>query len=143
MHIKRSGVAALLSACLLLPDAAFGQNHSPRTMAAIAVQYSPADQRAKEQVLYLPLSDGHHLRVLLATPPQPRGLIIMFPGGAGDIGLQRDGHIVHAENFVVRTRDLWNRHGYAVLIPDTPEDTNSGVCAAHPSTRTWPTASSP
>lgn len=47
-----------------------------------------------------------------------------FPAGAGDIGLQRDGHIAHAENFVIRTRDLWNRHGYAVLIPDTPEGAN-------------------
>mgnify|MGYP004710425967 CR=1 FL=1 len=117
-------MAALLSACLLLSGTAFGQNHSQRTMPAIAAQYPPADQRAKKQVLYLPLSDGPHLRVLLATPPQPRGLIVTFPGGAGDIGVQRDGHIAHAENFVVRTRDLWNRHGYAVLIPDTPEGAN-------------------
>lgn len=42
----------------------------------------------------------------------------MLPGGAGDVGLERDGDIRHGDNFVVRTRALWNRKGYAVLVPD-------------------------
>ncbi|GCD54326.1 alpha/beta hydrolase [Acetobacter pasteurianus] len=43
----------------------------------------------------------------------------MFPGGSGDIGLGKNGVIRHDHNFVVRTRRLWNRQGYAVIIPDT------------------------
>ena len=42
----------------------------------------------------------------------------MLPGGAGDVGLERDGDVRHGDNFVVRTRALWNRKGYAVLVPD-------------------------
>ncbi|PLZ04112.1 alpha/beta hydrolase [Burkholderia sp. WAC0059] len=42
----------------------------------------------------------------------------MFPGGAGDIGIGRDGDIRHGENFVVRTRELWARRGYGVVIVD-------------------------
>ncbi|QHC37268.1 alpha/beta hydrolase [Komagataeibacter xylinus] len=45
----------------------------------------------------------------------------MLPGGAGDLGLEADGRIRHGDNFVVRTRGLWNQRGYAVLIPDTHE----------------------
>ncbi|PYD80506.1 alpha/beta hydrolase [Komagataeibacter sucrofermentans] len=43
----------------------------------------------------------------------------MLPGGAGDVGVEPDGSIRHGNNFVVRTRGLWNLRGYAVLIPDT------------------------
>lgn len=48
----------------------------------------------------------------------------MLPGGAGDVGLARNGDIGHGDNFVVRTRALWNKQGYAVLIPDTIDDAN-------------------
>jgi pimeloyl-ACP methyl ester carboxylesterase len=41
-----------------------------------------------------------------------------LPGGAGDVGIQRNGHLRHDDNFVVRTRDLWMNRGFAVLIPD-------------------------
>ncbi|GCD75127.1 hypothetical protein NBRC3299_1419 [Acetobacter pasteurianus NBRC 3299] len=48
----------------------------------------------------------------------------MFPGGSGNIGLGKNGAIQHDHNFVVRTRRLWNRHGYAVVIPDTINHVN-------------------
>ena len=48
----------------------------------------------------------------------------MLPGGAGDIGLEKDGNLEHGHNFVVRTRGLWNRQGYAVFIPDTINHAN-------------------
>jgi pimeloyl-ACP methyl ester carboxylesterase len=80
------------------------------------------------QVVDLPLADGEHQRVLIAAPPHPRGMIVMFPGGAGDIGIGRDGTPRHGDNFVVRTRALWNARGYTVLIPDTVDgDTLRGV----------------
>lgn len=48
----------------------------------------------------------------------------MLPGGAGDVGLETNGDIRHGDNFVVRTRALWNAQGYAVLIPDTINHAN-------------------
>lgn len=48
----------------------------------------------------------------------------MLPGGAGDVGLERDGDVRHDDNFVVRTRALWVQQGYAVVIPDTIDGAN-------------------
>ncbi|WP_206542379.1 alpha/beta hydrolase [Sphingomonas sanguinis] len=70
------------------------------------------------QVLDLPRPNGAVQRVLLSVPANARGMIVMLPGGAGDVGIGRDGAIAHGDNFVVRTRALWNARGYGVLIPD-------------------------
>jgi len=43
---------------------------------------------------------------------------VMFPGGAGTVGIESDGHIRHDDNFVIRTRDLWRAKGYGVMIVD-------------------------
>ncbi|QRN55893.1 alpha/beta hydrolase [Dyella caseinilytica] len=48
----------------------------------------------------------------------------MLPGGAGDVGIQRNGELRHDDNFVVRTRDLWIRRGFAVVIPDAIDGDN-------------------
>jgi pimeloyl-ACP methyl ester carboxylesterase len=45
----------------------------------------------------------------------------MLPGGAGEIGIGADGDLEHDKNFVVRSRDMWLAHGYAVIIPDALE----------------------
>ena len=66
----------------------------------------------------LPLASGERQRVLVVSPPRPSGALVMLPGGAGDVGIEPDGHLRHGRNFVVRTRDLWAARGYAVLIPD-------------------------
>jgi pimeloyl-ACP methyl ester carboxylesterase len=63
-------------------------------------------------------------RVLYARPQAPRGTVVMLPGGAGDIGVDEDGDAAHGKNFVVRTRDLWLAHGYAVMIPDAEDGQN-------------------
>ncbi|WP_249123499.1 MULTISPECIES: alpha/beta hydrolase [unclassified Bradyrhizobium] len=77
-----------------------------------------------ERTAEVPLTDGRRQRVLYAAAPQPRAILIMFPGGAGDIGLDESGTIRHGDNFVVRTRALWVKHGYAVVIPDTIDGAN-------------------
>ena len=48
----------------------------------------------------------------------------MLPGGAGDVGVERDGDVLHGDNFLVRTRSLWAAKGYAVVIPDTIDNAN-------------------
>ena len=77
------------------------------------------DPDIDERVMTIPLRAVGSVRAIFSSPERPRATIIMFPGGTGDIGLGQDGRIRHADNFVVRTREVWNRHGYAVLIPDT------------------------
>lgn len=77
-----------------------------------------------ERVFDLPLRNGDHQRVLYAAPANPKAVIVMLPGGAGDVGIERNGDLRHDENFVVRTRSLWVSRGYAVLIPDSVNGDN-------------------
>lgn len=70
------------------------------------------------EVVNLPLASGDHQRLLYLSPSQPRGTLIMLPGGAGELGIQRDGDLRHDKNFLVRSRPLWLARNYAVVIPD-------------------------
>lgn len=102
--------------------------HLPRFMTillgcAIASGAS-AQSMPTDQVIDLPLSSGVTQRLLWTAPRNPRGTIVMLPGGAGDVGIERDGDLKRGHNFVVRTRAAWNARGYAVLIPDTIADQN-------------------
>jgi len=112
-------MVAVLLCLAALPSMAFAQDHNGQATPAIA-----ADHGRNGRVFHLSLNGGDRLSVLFAAPTSPRGTIVMLPGGAGDIGLEHDGRIRHGDNFVVRTRELWNRRGYAVLIPDTPDHAN-------------------
>ena len=67
----------------------------------------------------LPLAGGDYQRVLVyGVKTATRGVIVMFPGGSGEIDIERDGSIAHGDNFVVRTRESWARRGYGVVIVD-------------------------
>jgi hypothetical protein len=78
-----------------------------------------------ERVLdLLPPVRGGQQRVLYTSPARPKAIIVMLPGGAGDVGLRSDGDVRHGDNFVVRTRAQWIQRGYAVLIPDTVDRSN-------------------
>lgn len=71
----------------------------------------------------LPLENGAFQRVLYAAPPQKaRGVIVMFAGGADDLGIQTNGEIEHSDNFVVRSRALWIAKGYGVVLVDAIGD---------------------
>ncbi len=72
-----------------------------------------------EQVVDMPLGAGLTQRVLSDAPARPRATLVMLPGGSGDVGVRRDGDLLHGDNFIVRTRADWVARGYAVLIPDT------------------------
>lgn len=84
------------------------------------VLFFPGLAEAAAQVAVLDAGGGSQ-RALYLSPPKPRGTLVMLPGGAGDIGIGRDGQLRHGDNFVVRTRDLWLARGYAVVIPDAPD----------------------
>jgi hypothetical protein len=82
-----------------------------------------SESGAPDTVFDLPLAGGQQ-RALYLRPPSPRGTIVMLPGGAGDVEIGEDGNFAHGKNFVVRTRDLWRAHGYAVVIPDAVDGQN-------------------
>jgi pimeloyl-ACP methyl ester carboxylesterase len=53
-----------------------------------------------------------------------RSVAILFPGGAGNIGL-KPGVELRNSNFLVRTRDLFVNGGVAVAVIDGPSDASS------------------
>jgi hypothetical protein len=83
-----------------------------------------AAARTDERVIDIPSPFGADQRVLFVAPSKPRAVIVMLPGGSGDIGLSNGGEIRHDDNFVVRTRTQWVAKGYAVVIPDTIDGLN-------------------
>ncbi|MDQ0390231.1 alpha/beta hydrolase [Labrys monachus] len=94
-------------------------------IAMLSLAVLPGMARAQAtRIVDMPLAGGGHQRALFAAPAHPRATIVMLPGGAGDIGIAADGALRRGHNFVVRTRGLWNRRGYAVLIPDTIDRQN-------------------
>jgi hypothetical protein len=64
-------------------------------------------QAPSERIIDLPMRGGVYQRVLLASPARPKAVIVMLPGGSGDVGLTLYGGAHHGDNFVVRTRELW------------------------------------
>lgn len=111
---SRPAVALLVIAVVLLPAAALSKPSTVDHRRGRTVQSDAA-----ERLFDVPLGGDASQRILLVMPPHAFGTIIMLPGGAGDIGLERDGDIRHDDNFVVRTRASWAARGFAVLIPDT------------------------
>lgn len=62
-------------------------------------------------------------RVLFIRPDgPPKASVVLFAGGKGKIGLQADGAIKNAGNFLVKTRELFASHGLLVAVYDAPSD---------------------
>ena len=108
----RSTLLAIGAAALTLAGPSLAQPTPTRTLVQ------------GEQVVDLPLGAGLMQRVLRDVPARPRATLVMLPGGSGDVGVRRDGDVLHGDNFVVRTRSDWVARGYAVLIPDTVDRSN-------------------
>jgi hypothetical protein len=111
--------ASLFGLALLLP-ASGGAQTTTQSRPGV----NPLGSFQSSVVRDLQLANGGKQRVLLARPQLPRGIIVMLPGGAGDVGIGSSGDLAHGKNFVVRTQDLWLAHGYAVLIPDAMDGQN-------------------
>jgi hypothetical protein len=89
----------------------------PRAMESAEWIRSTSDRAVT--VRDLPPESGAFQRVRYDAPPaQVRGVVVMFAGGADDLGIKKNGDIKHADNFVVRSRDLWIAKGYGVVLVD-------------------------
>ncbi|WP_213738868.1 alpha/beta hydrolase [Bradyrhizobium sp. dw_411] len=129
IETKRILIATLLVATLLtaavIPGLSIAQTRPLPDRGDSPLQQDAAvSADANERIIDVPLTGGERQRVLYAAPARPKATIVMLPGGAGKVGLRRDGEVRHGDNFVVRTRALWIQRGYAVLIPDTVDHAN-------------------
>jgi hypothetical protein len=69
-------------------------------------------------------------RALLTMPRgKPSAVVILMPGGAGDIGLSDDGSIARDRNWIVRTRGSYASAGIASLLLDAGSDPAAAIRA--------------
>jgi len=75
------------------------------------------------QVHELPTRPGVTQRLLLLTPPEPKAVVLLLPGGHGGLQLGLDGAMRWGEgNFLVRSRERFAAQGLAVAVLDAPSD---------------------
>jgi pimeloyl-ACP methyl ester carboxylesterase len=70
-------------------------------------------------------------RVLVMTPDQPSGAVMLLPGGHGNINLDAQAHIGWGEDdFLLRTRMRYANGGLLAIVPDVPADHKPPVSLA-------------
>jgi dienelactone hydrolase len=83
-------------------------------------------QSTPQQVVDMPTRPGVTQRLLFITPPEPKAVAVLLPGGHGGLGIFSNGSIKWGEaNFLVRSRHLFVQHGLAVALLDAPSDRQS------------------
>ncbi|SAL48069.1 Alpha/beta hydrolase family protein [Caballeronia sordidicola] len=109
----------LTTMCCLSITPAIARNMFPDRTLSINIRTDDAPQGGNGVVSDLPLQDGSFQRVLYLPPARNlNGLMIMFAGGTGELDIGKNGSIRNANNFVVRSSDLWRDRGYGVLLVD-------------------------
>lgn len=83
---------------------------------------SPA--RGAEEIVQLQTRPGVTQPYLLSVEPDQKyaAVALLFPGGAGIVGLRDRGIPARNTNFVVRTRSLYLKRGIATAVVDVPSD---------------------
>src|SRR5271166_875117 len=61
-------------------------------------------------------------RALYASAAQPPLTVILLKGNDGLLTFDTAGNPSPGDNFLVRTRDLWAQHGFAVIVLASPEN---------------------
>ncbi len=75
-----------------------------------------------QQVVDLPTRPGVTERMLVLAPAQPTATVLLLTGGSGHVLIRDNGEVPSAENFLVRTRELFLQQGFAVIVLDAPSD---------------------
>jgi dienelactone hydrolase len=82
-----------------------------------------AQAQPVQQVVDVASRPGVTQRMLVLTPPSPKGAVILLAGGHGGLQLQADGSMLWGKgNFLVRTRNMFARQGLMVAVVDAPSD---------------------
>jgi len=92
-------------------------------MVGLLVAALPASNlRAQEMV-----SIGWGKALLTMPTGKPRAVIVLVPGGDGDIGISGDGSVARDRNWIVRTRGAYTRAGMASLLLDAGANVGTAV----------------
>lgn len=73
------------------------------------------------QVLDIPHSDEKPTRTLFIKAKQPKALVLLYPGGGGQLHIREDGQIRSRHTFV-RSVDQWAQYQIDAVLVDTPYD---------------------
>ena len=73
------------------------------------------------QVFDIAHVDSDPTRTFLLATPNPKALVLLYPGGGGMLRLQSDGSTRNGHTFV-RSKDLWTQYGIDAVLVDTPYD---------------------
>jgi len=93
-------------------------------LCAAAVLPAPSPAKAGDaEVVTLKRRGDARQRILVLRPEgAPKAAVILYPGGNGGVGIRRDGSLKRDTNFVVRSRELFAKHGLLTVVVDRPSD---------------------
>lgn len=78
---------------------------------------------AEGEVVTLHVRGDARQRILILKPDgPPAATVVLYSGGSGNVGIQRDGSLRKAGNFLIRSRDLFTKQGFLVAVVDRPSD---------------------
>ena len=110
---------SLAAVCCVCCTHAFGRETAMHESSPDSAQVVEGSSGGDGVVEDLPLQGGGFQRVLYtAARRETKGIIVMFPGGTGEIDIEESGQIKSAKNFVVRSDDLWRDRGYGIVLVD-------------------------
>jgi len=79
--------------------------------------------QASQKVVDIPTRPGVTQRFVYFAPENPKAAVILFAGGHGGLQISRTGSFRWGEgNFLVRTRQLFEKNGLSVAVVDAPSD---------------------
>ncbi|MEJ8824174.1 hypothetical protein WKW80_19415 [Variovorax humicola] len=92
----------------------------------IAFGASQVHAQTTQKVVDIPTRPWVTQRMLVLSPPTARAAVILMAGGHGGLQIFPNGSFNRgAENFLVRTRQLFADQGLMVAVVDAPSDRQS------------------
>lgn len=96
----------------------------------VMVAMAGAARAAEATLVLLTTPRGAKQAFILIKPEKPVAAVILFAGGHGGLGLKSATTMAWgAQNFLVRSRDLFAAQGLMVAVVDAPSDHASGMNA--------------
>ena len=85
--------------------------------------WQSAVAQTSQKVVDIPTRPGITQRFVYVAAENPKASAILFPGGHGGLQILPNGSFKWGEeNFLVRTRQLFEKNGLSVAVVDTPSD---------------------
>lgn len=94
-----------------------------RWLAAALVFLAAAAAAQETRVVDLDTRPGVTLRMLVLRPAdEPASTVVLLNGGSGFVGIYSNGSMQRDGNFLIRSRQMFQQSGHAVLVLDAPSD---------------------